>query len=160
MLLCEYWCSRVSTLWGEVSNIAGCLKDSLLWSGSLVWTHMKDSCSQGLSPWRSTKLDCAMMGCTKARMLPAVKKRAWHCPVKDKATCLQEGWRYTTRAFLSISLWTSTCRTVIFLFLVIFSNPNSTFQWLALLGSPNLYIPRQTADGFVFWKQGVVCFLF
>lgn len=71
-----------------------------------------------------------------------------------------EAERWNTGPSVPISFLTSTYRAVIFLFLLIFSNPNSTFQWLALLGSADPYFPKQTTDGFVFYKQGLACFLF
>lgn len=32
MLLCGCWCSEVSALWGNVSNVTGCLQDLGLWA--------------------------------------------------------------------------------------------------------------------------------
>lgn len=84
----------------------------------------------------------------------------WHYSVKNASCVFGVAEKWNTGASIPISFLTSTYRAVIFLFLLIFSNLNNTFQWFALLGSSDPYIPRQTTDGFVFCKQGLLCFLF
>lgn len=55
-----------------------------------------------------------------------------------------EGLRAGTRGPPPISFLTSAYRALVFLMLLVFSDPNNTSPWFALLGSSDPYFPRQT----------------